>query len=73
MTTLLLVISWIAAAGAIIMALVVYRNYRALQDRVAETEQRKQAYNQQRDLEHQQQLQRLQDQSSQEQKKKTLI
>ena len=71
MTTLLLVISWIAAAGAIIMTLVVYRNYRALQDRVAETEQRKQAYNQQRDLEHQQQLQRLQDQSSQEQKKKT--
>ena len=67
MTTLLLVISWIVAAIAIIMALVVFRNYKTLQTRIAETER----HGQKRVQEHQNQLQRQQEQSSQDQKIKT--
>ena len=71
MTTLLLVISWIAAAIAIAMALVVFRNYKTLQVKCADMERRHQERDQLREQENQNQLQRLQEQSSQDQKKKT--
>jgi signal transduction histidine kinase len=71
MTTLFLVISWIAAAVAIIMALVIFRSYKTLQADCVELERRNQERDLLRDQEHQSQLQRLREQSSKDQKTKT--